>query len=158
MKVVLQRVKSASVEIDNRSVADIGAGYLLFVGFESGDGPFLLKPMHEKITQIKLFPDEQGRFNYSIEETGGSILIVSQFTLSADLKKGKKPSFTKAMEPVAAELLYNEFVEIARSTDVPIESGVFGAMMQVQLQNDGPVTILLDTKLLFQALHSQHDS
>ena len=157
MKVVLQRVKNASVEIENKTFSKIGAGYLLFIGFESGDGSFLLKPLFEKITQIKLFPDEQGRFKYSIEETSGSILIVSQFTLSADLKKGKKPSFTKAMEPVGAESLYNKFVDIARLTDIPIESGVFQAMMQVQLQNDGPVTILLDTRLLFPALHSQHN-
>jgi len=157
MKVVLQRVKKASVEVDNNEIGSIGAGYLLFVGFETGDGQYLLTPMFDKIRQIKLFPNEQGRLTHSIEEIGGSILIISQFTLSADLKKGKKPSFTKAMSPVAAEGLYDEFVKVANSTSVPILSGIFGAMMQVKLQNDGPVTILLDTRQLFPGLHQKFD-
>lgn len=155
---VLQRVKNASVEIKREAVAKIGAGYLLFIGFETGDGSFLLKPILDKIKQIKLFPDDQGKFAYSIEETSGSMLLVSQFTLSADLKKGKKPSFTGAMDPVAAEILYKEFVEIAQLSGIPIQSGIFGAMMQVILENDGPVTILLDTRQLFPALHQQYGS
>ena len=157
MKVVLQRVRKASVEIDSQVKGRIGTGYLLLAGFETGDGSFLLEPMMEKIRQVKLFPNEQGRLTYSIEENKGSILIVSQFTLSADLKKGKKPSFTRAMEPSAAEVLYDEFVGAAQKTGIPIESGVFGAMMQVKLQNDGPVTILLDTRQLFPGLHDIHD-
>jgi len=156
MKVVLQRVKKASVNVEERVIGSIDVGYLLLVGFEVGDGVFLLEAMLEKINQMKLFPDAMGRFSHSLNEISGSMLVVSQFTLSAELKKGRKPSFTRSLDPKPAEALYDEFIEQARKKNIPVQTGEFGAMMQVSLQNDGPVTIILDSKHLFPLLHEKH--
>ena len=139
--------------MNQEEVGSIQTGYLLLVGFEREDHPGLLKPMINKIRQIRLFPDTNGRFALSLEDISGSLLMVSQFTLSAELKKGRKPSFSKAMEPEMAESLYNEFIQFAKETDTPVETGIFGALMQITLQNDGPVTILLDSRQLFPSLH-----
>ncbi|MCP4754227.1 MAG: D-tyrosyl-tRNA(Tyr) deacylase [Proteobacteria bacterium] len=155
MKVVLQRVKEASVKVNNEVIARIGTGCLLLVGFEQEDHSNLLQPMIDKIKHLKLFPDEKGRFALSLEEVVGSLLIVSQFTLSAELKKGKKPSFSKALEPEGAETLYDEFVNLAEKAGIPVQTGTFGALMQVVLQNDGPVTILMDSRTLFPSLHKR---
>jgi D-tyrosyl-tRNA(Tyr) deacylase len=154
MKIVIQRVKKASVSVNQKDVGNIDRGYLLLVGFDQGDQLNLLQPMLNKICHLKLFPDDQGRFAYSIEEISGELLIVSQFTLSAELKKGKKPSFTKAMESDEAEDFFNRFVALSRETGLQTETGIFGALMQVTLQNDGPVTILMDSKELFPSLMS----
>ncbi len=154
MKIVIQRVKKASVSVNQKDVGKINKGYLLLVGFDRGDQSNLLQPMLNKICNLKLFPDEQGRFAYSIEEISGELLIVSQFTLSAELKKGKKPSFTKAMDSDEAEEIFNHFVALSRRTGLQIETGIFGASMQVSLQNDGPVTILMDSRELFPSLTS----
>ncbi len=153
MKIVLQRVKQASVVVKEKEVGRIETGYVLLVGFEKDDHNRLLQPMIDKIRRVKLFANEKGRFGLSLKEVSGSLLIVSQFTLSAELKKGKKPSFSKAMEPENAEKLYDEFVDLVRKTDTPVESGVFGAFMQVKIQNEGPVTVLWDSKQLFPSLH-----
>lgn len=153
MKIVLQRVKTADVTIDGEKAAEIGKGYLLLVGFEREDDSRFLQPMKEKIAKLKLFPDENGRFAYSIEEVQGDLLLVSQFTLFADLKKGRKPSLSRALEPADAEELYSRFVEATQSLSVRVETGVFGAYMQVSLQNDGPVTIILDSRELFPSLY-----
>lgn len=155
MKIVLQRVKQASVEIDDEISGEIEQGYLLLVGFDRGDHENLLEPMLEKIKKLKLFSDDTGRSVYSIDEVQGSLLVISQFTLSADLKKGKKPSYSKAMNPQAAENLYHQFVEKAKTFGWGVETGEFGAMMQVKLQNDGPITLLMDSKELFPAIHKK---
>jgi D-tyrosyl-tRNA(Tyr) deacylase len=152
MKVVIQRVKNASVSVNQNNVGIINRGYLLLVGFDRGDRSNLLQPMLSKICQLKLFPDEQGRFAHSIEEISGGLLIVSQFTLSAELKKGKKPSFSKAMDSDEAENFFKRFVDLSRQTGLQVETGIFGELMQVSLQNDGPVTILMDSKELFPSL------
>lgn len=153
MRVVLQRVKEANVAINQEIVGEISKGYLLLVGFEQGDDQRFLEPMIDKVLKIKLFPDEQGRFAHAVTDINASLLIVSQFTLFADLKKGKKPSLSKALEPDMANALYNQFVELCHQKGINVASGRFGADMQVSLQNDGPVTILLDTKELFPSLY-----
>ncbi len=153
MKVVLQRVCQASVEIDGKTVGEINTGYLLMIGYERGDDSRFNEPMIEKILKIKLFPDDEGRFAYSLTEKQGELLAISQFTLFADLKKGKKPSLSKALEPEKAQNLYDEFVASCSERGIPIKTGIFGAYMQVNLQNDGPVTIILDSKELFPSLY-----
>jgi len=153
MKIVLQRVKQSSVHVDGQIISQIEKGYLLFVGFEREDHEGLLGPMLEKIGKIKLFPDQSGRLGLNLKEADGALLIVSQFTLSAGLKKGTKPNFSKAMEPEMAEILYHQFVMLAGETDVQVGSGEFGAMMQVHIQNDGPVTVLMDSREILPSLH-----
>jgi len=152
MKVVIQRVKKASVSVNQKDVGAIGKGYLLLVGFDRGDGVEILEPMLNKICRLKLFADDSGRAAHSLLDISGELLIVSQFTLSADLKKGAKPSFSRAMEPQAAERMYERFIALARQADIRVQTGIFGEMMQVSLQNDGPVTILMDSRELFPAL------
>ena len=142
MKVILQRVKQANVTVENEIIGSIGIGYVLLVGYERGDTDIFNKPMLDKILKLKLFTDVSGKMNRSISEVGGGLLIISQFTLSAELKKGTKPSFSKALEPQLAEKYYDQFVEEAQQSNIKTQSGEFGAMMQVSLQNDGPVTII----------------
>lgn len=154
MRVVLQRVSQAKVEVQNQCVGQIDNGYLLLVGFERDDHEDLIDPMISKILKLKLFANDEGRFSYSLGEVNGSILAVSQFTLFADVKKGKKPSWSKACEPKLAESLYDTFVDKLRDQDQDVETGIFGASMQVYSQNDGPVTIQLDSKELFPHYHS----
>lgn len=152
MKVVIQRVKKASVSVNQKQVGHIDQGYVLLVGFDEGDDSGLLQPMLNKVCDLKLFPDENGRFAHSLVDVSGSLLIVSQFTLSAELKKGKKPSFSRAMEPVTAKQMYDRFVDLARQNGIRVETGMFGEMMQVSLLNEGPVTILMDSNELFPSL------
>lgn len=152
MKIVIQRVKKASVSVNQKNVGIIDKGYLLLIGFDKGDPQKLLLPMLKKTCQLKLFPDDDGRFAYSIEDISGELLIVPQFTLSAELKKGKKPSFTRAMNPDEAERLFNHFVDLSKQTGLPVQTGIFGELMQVSLQNDGPVTILMDSRKLFPSM------
>lgn len=153
MKIVLQRVKQADVVIDGQQKSRIQHGYVLLVGFEKGDDERFLEPMIEKILKIKLFPDDNGRFAFSLPEVKGSILSISQFTLFADLKKGKKPSLSHALEPDKAADLYEDFVGRLSQNSVLVADGEFGALMQVSLQNDGPVTLILDSKELFPSLY-----
>jgi D-tyrosyl-tRNA(Tyr) deacylase len=152
MKIVLQRVKKASVSVNQKDVGMIKKGYLLLVGFDQGDPREILQPMLNKICQLKLFADDDGRFAYSIQEVSGELLVVSQFTLSAELKKGKKPSFSKALNPEAAQILFDQFVVLCRQVGLSVQTGIFGESMQVSLQNDGPVTILMDSRELFPSL------
>ncbi len=155
MRIVLQRVKKASVDIDGRCVGKIENGYVLLVGFEQGDHRELIPPMIDKLLKIKLFGDDAGRFAYSLPEVNGALLVVSQFTLFADLKKGKKPSLSKALLPDVANQLYVDFLSELSDKNITVESGEFGAYMQVHIQNDGPVTIILDSKELFPALYKE---
>lgn len=147
MKIVLQRVKSASVAIEGSVVGEIDQGLLLLVGVGPDDTRDDASYLARKIAGMRIFSDENGKMNLSIDQVGGKILSVSQFTLFADTKKGNRPSFTGAASPEAANKLYEEFNEILRTEyGLIVETGEFGADMQVTLVNDGPVTILLDTK------------
>lgn len=147
MRIVLQRVKSASVSIEGLVVGEIEQGFLLLVGVGPNDTRDDASYLARKIAGMRIFSDENGKMNLSIDQVSGKILSVSQFTLFADTKKGNRPSFTGAASPEAANKLYEEFNEILRTEyGLIVETGEFGADMQVSLVNDGPVTILLDTK------------
>ena len=147
MRIVLQRVKSASVSIEGTVVGEIEQGFLLLVGVGPDDTRDDASYLARKIAGMRIFSDENGKMNLSIDQIEGKILSVSQFTLFADTKKGNRPSFTGAASPEAANKLYEEFNEILRTEyGLIVETGEFGADMQVSLVNDGPVTILLDTK------------
>ncbi|ALT81561.1 D-tyrosyl-tRNA(Tyr) deacylase [Streptococcus macedonicus ACA-DC 198] len=145
MKVVIQRVKKAQVVIDEELVGDIKQGLLLLVGVGPDDEQEDLDYAVRKITNMRIFSDDMGKMNLSVQDVKGSILSVSQFTLFADTKKGNRPAFTGAAKPDKAEQLYNAFNE-SLAQYIPVETGVFGADMHVSLVNDGPVTIILDTK------------
>ena len=147
MRIVLQRVKSASVSIEGLVVGEIEQGFLLLVGVGPNDTRDDASYLARKIAGMRIFSDENGKMNLSIDQVGGKILSVSQFTLFADTKKGNRPSFTGAASPEAANKLYEEFNEILLTEyGLIVETGEFGADMRVNLVNDGPVTILLDTK------------
>lgn len=145
MRVVLQRVKEASVSIDGEVQATIGAGFLLLVGIGPEDTADDLAYICRKVVNMRIFSDDQGKMNLSIQDVGGAILSVSQFTLFAQTKKGNRPAFTGAAQPDLAKSLYEDFNQLLADF-VPVETGIFGADMQVALVNDGPVTILLDSK------------
>jgi len=144
MRVVLQRVKRAEVRVDGNPVGSIDRGYLLLVGFRAGDGDDALRWMVEKIRGLRLFPDSEGKMNLPIDEIGGELLVVSQFTLYADVRKGRRPSFIGAAEPDEAERLYDRFVELLRGGTIPVATGSFGALMEVDFVNDGPVTLIIE--------------
>jgi D-tyrosyl-tRNA(Tyr) deacylase len=146
MRIVLQRVKSASVSIDETVVGKIGVGYVLLVGIADNDKEAELDYLVRKITKLRVFEDLVGKMNLAIEDVGGQILSISQFTLYADTKKGNRPSFTKAGAPDFADKMYQLFNKKLRDTGLTVETGEFGANMQVQLINDGPVTIIFDTE------------
>ena len=145
MKIVLQRVESASVEAGGKITGSIGRGYVILLGIGINDTKEQAEKMVEKIKKLRIFPDENGKTNLSIEDIDGEILIVSQFTLYADCKKGNRPSFTDAGSPALAEELYNYFIEICRGQFKKIGRGVFGAHMRVSLVNDGPFTVILES-------------
>lgn len=146
MKIVLQRVLEAKVEIDGRVNGEIGKGYLLFVGVSNDDTTEIADKMIEKIARLRIFEDENGKTNLSIDQVGGEVLVVSQFTLYADCKKGNRPSFTNAGGPEMAEKLYEHILSRCRELFKNTQCGVFGADMKVSLVNDGPFTIVLDSK------------
>jgi D-tyrosyl-tRNA(Tyr) deacylase len=147
MRVLLHRVLNASVEVDGRSVGQIGYGLLLFVGFETSDNTEDLDWLTGKVLRLRIFADENGAMNRSVQDARGALLVVSQFTLYASTKKGNRPSFIKAAPPAAAEQMFNEFcAQLSLQTDRRVERGVFGAHMTVSLVNDGPVTIWIDSK------------
>ena len=144
MKVVLQRVLSSSVKVEGEIVGEIQRGYLLLLGIAHGDTREKVDRMLEKIHKLRLFADADGRTNLSIGDVDGEILVVSQFTLYADCRKGTRPSFTQAAAPALAEELYNYFIEKARPCFKKVAAGQFGASMQVEIINDGPFTIVLE--------------
>lgn len=147
MRAVIQRVSQASVTIDGQVRAAIGPGLLVLVGVEDADGPEDIEWLAGKIVRLRIFNDEQGLMNRSVQEVGGRILVVSQFTLHASTKKGNRPSYIRAARPEVAEPLYAALVRrLSELLGQPVATGEFGAMMQVALVNDGPVTILIDTK------------
>ncbi len=146
MRAVVQRVKSAQVSVDGQVSGKIGKGLLVFLGVGKGDGESDLSFLTSKIPGLRIFEDASGKFNLSLKEIGGQILVVSQFTLYGDCRRGRRPSFTEAEEPTAAKHLYEQFVSKLRERDVSVETGEFQAKMEVHLVNDGPVTLLLDSR------------
>jgi D-aminoacyl-tRNA deacylase len=146
MRAVIQRVKSASVYVDGRLTVEIGAGLLVFLGVGKGDGEQDISFMVSKIPDLRIFEDPSGKFNLSLMETRGQVLVVSQFTLYGDCRKGRRPSFTDAEEPAAARNLYERVVLKLKERGVSVETGEFQAKMDVHLVNDGPVTLLLESK------------
>jgi D-tyrosyl-tRNA(Tyr) deacylase len=146
MRVVIQRVQSAEVLVDGRAAGKIGKGLLVFVGIARGDDEKDLSHLASKIPDLRIFEDDSGKFNLSLREINGEMLVVSQFTLYADCRKGRRPSFTEAEEPAPAKSLYEQFIALLREGDIPVQTGEFQARMEVRLVNDGPVTLLLDSK------------
>jgi D-tyrosyl-tRNA(Tyr) deacylase len=146
MKTVIQRVKSARVSIDGKTRGEIDQGFVVFLGIGKTDGPEDADYLARKISGLRVFPDPTGKFDRSVRDVEGSVLVVSQFTLYGDCRKGRRPSFTDAAPPEVAQKLYNYFIERLGQEGLPVESGVFQAMMEVHLVNDGPVTILLDSQ------------
>ncbi len=145
MRAVIQRVSRAEVAVDGKTIGKIGAGLLVFLGAGDGDTETDLRYIADKTVGLRIFSDEDGKMNLSVKDIGGEILVISQFTLYGDCRKGKRPSFTAAMEPVAAEKMYEDFIRRMESEGIKTEHGSFGADMKVELLNDGPVTILLDS-------------
>jgi D-aminoacyl-tRNA deacylase len=149
MRAVVQRVSRASVKVDGNTVGQIDAGLLVLLGVAQDDTESDADYLAEKLTGLRIFEDPEGKMNLSVLDTGGATLAVSQFTLFGDVRRGKRPSFDAAARPQLAKKLYEYFVERVRAAGVPCETGTFQAMMQVELINEGPVTILLDSKKLF---------
>ena len=145
MKAVIQRVREAKVEVDGKTVGQIGRGILLLLGVEKGDGERDADWLAEKIGNLRIFEDEKGKMNLSVKEIAGELLAVSQFTLAGNCAKGRRPSFDSAAPPEEANRLYEYFVGKLRGLGLPVETGVFQAMMQVSLTNDGPVTFILES-------------
>jgi D-tyrosyl-tRNA(Tyr) deacylase len=145
VKALIQRVKSAQVRVDSEIIGEIGVGWLVFLGVARTDSGAETMKLVDKITGLRLFSDAEGRFDLSVIDVSGSILVVSQFTLYADCSRGRRPSFTDAAEPEKANQLYEQFIGELRMKSLPVATGRFGADMEVSLVNDGPVTILLDS-------------
>jgi len=147
MRIVLQRVSHASVTINGKTVAAIGNGLLLLLGIESSDTLDDIEWLSGKVIRLRVFPDDQGVMNKSVMETGGELLVVSQFTLHASTKKGNRPSYIRAAGPDTAIPLYHRFIHsLEDALGKPVQTGEFGAMMEVSLVNDGPVTIMIDSR------------
>ncbi|HPX61149.1 MAG TPA: D-aminoacyl-tRNA deacylase [Deltaproteobacteria bacterium] len=144
MKTVIQRVSSASVTVDDQIVGQIGRGILVLLGVEKGDGQAQADWLAEKIANLRIFEDEGGKMNLSVQDIGGSLLVVSQFTIAGNCDKGRRPSFDSAAHPDQGRQLYEYFLDAARRTGVPVSTGIFQADMQVALVNDGPVTFVLE--------------
>jgi D-aminoacyl-tRNA deacylase len=144
MRVILQRVAQAAVTIEGRTVGSIGRGFCLLVGFTHADTPAQVDWMAEKIAGLRLFSDSDGKMNLGLDDVGGAVLVVSQFTLYGDAVKGRRPSFIQAARPELAVPLYEQFLEALRSRGLTVAAGEFGADMQVAIHNDGPVTLILD--------------
>ena len=144
MKLVIQRVSSASVRVGERIVGEIGRGLLVLLGAETGDVPELAEEAARKVAGLRVFEDEAGRMNRSLSDVEGSVLVVSQFTLGADLSRGRRPGFERALRGPEAEPLYDRFLAAMSAQGIPVAAGVFGAAMQVSLVNDGPATFVLE--------------
>ena len=147
MIVLLQRVSEAKVTVDDKIAGEIGSGLLIFLGVFQNDALEDTKFLTNKIVHLRLFDDDAGKMNRSLLDVEGSVLVVSQFTLCADTKKGRRPSFIKAAQPKLGEKFYNNFIQDLKKRGVSVATGIFGAKMDVQLVNDGPVTFLLDSKI-----------
>ncbi len=146
MIIVLQRVKRASVEVEGRLVGEVGKGVCLLIGIEKGDSEKDAEFLARKAAELRIFPDDLGKMNLSLEEVQGKILAISQFTLAASVRKGRRPGFDNAEEPGKAQVLFNFFVESVRQRGIEVETGVFQALMEVLIVNDGPVTFILNSR------------
>jgi D-aminoacyl-tRNA deacylase len=144
MRILIQRVSHASVTVNEQTISSIGKGLLILLGIGHGDGEEQVKFLAEKVAHLRIFEDEQGRTNLSALDVKGEAIVVSQFTLYADARKGRRPSFTDAALPEIAEPLVDRFVDLLRGHGVPTQTGKFGAHMEVEIHNDGPVTIWLE--------------
>lgn len=149
MRAVLQRVSRGSVEVEGSCVGRIGAGWVVLLGVERGDTEADAAWIADKVVNLRAFEDDQGKMNRSVTDVDGGILVVSQFTLLGDCRGGRRPSFTNAAEPVEAERLYRHCAELMARSGLEVATGVFRAMMKVELVNDGPVTLLLDSRKAF---------
>ena len=149
MRAVIQRVREASVTVNQQTVGAIDQGLMVLLGVAQGDTSQEAKYLAEKTAGLRIFEDDAGKMNRSVEEIGGSLLVVSQFTLLGDCRKGRRPGFTDAAPPELADKLYEEYVAVLRSRGVSVATGVFRANMQVALVNDGPITMLLDSRKQF---------
>ncbi len=149
MRAVVQRVSRAHVRVDSKTVGQIGKGLVVLVGIAAGDTRETADYMVDKVASLRVFPDSVGKMNLSVEDVQGAVLAISQFTLLGGVRRGRRPSFTDAARPEEAEPLYDYLLKSLRSRGLKVETGVFGAMMEVELVNDGPVTILLDSERLF---------
>ena len=149
MKVVIQNVTRASCEVNKKIVGSISRGFCLFVGFTNGDSKETVEKMANKLLSLRLFDDENGKTNLSLKDINGEILSISQFTLYASCKDGRRPSFVDALNPKDASELYDYFNKCLKDADYKVETGIFGAMMKIDLVNDGPFTTILDSKELF---------
>ena len=145
MRILLQRVRHARVTVDNQVAGAIDSGLLLFLGISRTDTTDEAAYLLDKVLGLRVFPDAEAKMNLNVQQAGGSLLVVSQFTLYADCRRGRRPSFDQAAPPEHAQAIYNYFLESARLGPVPVQAGIFQAMMQVHILNDGPVTILLDS-------------
>ncbi|MGC2661733.1 MAG: D-aminoacyl-tRNA deacylase [Bryobacteraceae bacterium] len=145
MRALIQRVREAKVKVDGQTVGAIGQGMLVFLGVTHGDGDEQAALLARKVVQLRIFPDDAGKMNRSLLEVSGKLLIVSQFSLYGDTRKGNRPSYSAAARPEAAKPLYERFVELCRQKGVAVETGIFQAHMDVYLVNDGPITLLCDT-------------
>jgi D-tyrosyl-tRNA(Tyr) deacylase len=145
MRVVIQRVTEASVTVGDATPGFIGVGLLVFIGISKSDTEADADYLIEKVLNLRIFPDAAGKMNRNVQEAGGALLLISQFTLYGDCRRGRRPSFDQAAPPERAEALYNYFVESAKKSPAPVATGVFQAKMMVHLVNDGPVTILIDS-------------
>ena len=149
MRAVVQRVKSANVSVLGNIVGEISTGLVVLLGVEDDDTACDVSYVAEKISGLRIFEDNDGKMNLSVKDVGGAVLAVSQFTLLGDVRKGKRPSFTRAARPETANELYEKFIDIVKKQDIDVEQGVFQAEMLVTINNDGPVTIILDSKKIF---------
>lgn len=149
MRAVIQRVKESKVIVESQVISTIGKGLLVLLGVEKGDTETDAEYLASKVTEMRVFEDEQGKMNLSVTDVGGSVLVVSQFTLLGDLRKGRRPSFDKAASPDEAKRLYGFFVSRLKALGIPTATGEFQASMEVYLVNEGPVTVLLDSRKLF---------
>ena len=146
MRAVVQRVTSACVRVDGRVIGEIGRGLLVFAGVEKGDVAEDIAYVAAKVSDLRVFEDAAGKMNLSIREAGGAVLVVSQFTLCGDCRRGRRPSFDDVESPAAAKVMYEGLIDVLRARDVRVETGEFQADMAVELINDGPVTMLLDSR------------
>ncbi len=144
MKAVVQRVKEAWVRVNGEEISRVGRGVLVFVGFEKGDPEGVVPKLAEKLVNLRIFEDPDGKMNLSVRDVGGGVLLVPNFTLAGDARKGRRPSFDNAMEPGKAEIYFEALVRSVEATGVFTGAGIFGAHMEVGLVNDGPVTIILE--------------
>jgi len=145
LRAVIQKVAHASVKVDGNIIGEIGKGLLVLLGMQESDDEKVMDYMMDKIIHLRIFEDEEGKMNLSLKDVGGELLIVPNFTLYGDARKGKRPSYSNAAPPAVAEQIYNRFIEKAKATGIKVEQGKFQSHMEVNLLNDGPVTILMDS-------------